>query len=63
MRLTEQEQQEYVERNQPMVKKKLDEPVLAIEAPAGSESVVCDTGKAAIIDHFLGALSTQAEAA
>ena len=36
---------------------------LTIEAPAGGESVVCDTGKAAITDHFLGALSAQAEAA
>ena len=36
---------------------------LTIEAPADGESVVCDTGKAAITDRFLGALGAQAAAA
>jgi hypothetical protein len=36
---------------------------LTIEAPADGESVVCDTGKAAITDRFLGALGPQAAAA
>jgi hypothetical protein len=36
---------------------------LTIEAPAEGETVVCDTGKAAITDRFLGALDAQAEAA
>jgi hypothetical protein len=36
---------------------------LTIEAPADGESVVCDTGKAAITDRFLHALDAQAEAA
>jgi len=36
---------------------------LTIEAPAEGESVVCDTGKAAITDRFLGALGAQAAAA
>ena len=36
---------------------------LEIEAPADGESVVCDTGKAAITNRFPGALGVQAEAA
>ena len=36
---------------------------LTIEAPADGESVVCDTGKAAITDRFLCTLDAQAEAA
>jgi hypothetical protein len=36
---------------------------LTIEAPAEGETVVCDTGKAAITDRFLGALGAHAEAA
>jgi hypothetical protein len=36
---------------------------LTIEAPANGESVVCDTGKAAITERFLSALGAQAEAA
>ena len=36
---------------------------LTIEAPADGESVVCDTGKAAITDRFLDAVGAQAAAA
>jgi hypothetical protein len=36
---------------------------LTIEAPADGDSVVCDTGQAAITDRFLGALGAQAAAA
>jgi hypothetical protein len=35
---------------------------LTLEAPADGESVVCDTGKAAITDHFLRTLGAQAGA-